>query len=407
MKKNKSPVGIMGIISMASIPLVMTLGNSMLIPVLPLIQKKLNISSLQSSMLITCYSIASILLIPLAGYLSDRWGRKQVIIPSLFLVLVGGLVSGFASWKMKDPYGVIVSGRILQGVGASGAFPIVLPLVGDLFKSDEQASSCLGIIETANTFGKVLSPVLGALLGAAIWFLPFFMIGALSLASIVLVFFFVKAPPRKKGDTVPFKKFLQKTKKIFQKEGRWLYTLFLVGGFAMFILFALQVYLSTDLEEQFHMKGVKKGLILAIPLLFLCISSLVSSKAVKGSKTLMKNVIILGLAMQVFSLLFFKRYDSIFLIVLLFTVNGIAIGIILPALDALITENIEKSQRGLITSFYSSARFFGVAAGPLAMSALYDKPLFIPVLFANAFTVLLIILVIKKLKVDGTEEPSD
>ena len=174
----------------------------------------------------------------------------------------------------------------------------------------------------------------------------------------------------------------------------------------MFILFALQVYLSTDLEEQFHMKGVKKGLVLAIPLLFLCISSLISSKAIKGSKTLMKNTIILGLLMQVFSLLFFRKYESILLLVLLFTVNGIAIGIILPALDALITENIEKSHRGLITSFYSSARFFGVAAGPLAMSAIYDKPMFIPVLFANAFTVLLIILVIKKIKVDGTEEPT-
>lgn len=78
------------IVSIASIPLVMTLGNSMLIPVLPTIEKKLKISSFQVSMIITLYSIVAIILIPIAGYLSDRIGRKKVIIPSL---LIAGILS--------------------------------------------------------------------------------------------------------------------------------------------------------------------------------------------------------------------------------------------------------------------------------------------------------------------------
>ncbi len=83
--------------------------------------------------------------------------------PSLILALIGGLIAGFASWKMDEPYMMIIAGRILQGVGAAGAMPIVLPLVGDLYKDDaEKSSSCLGIIETSNTFGKVLSPILGS-----------------------------------------------------------------------------------------------------------------------------------------------------------------------------------------------------------------------------------------------------
>ena len=190
MEKSADKVSVWCIVSLASIPLVMTLGNSMLIPVLPILEDKVGITSFQSSMIITSYSVAAIFLIPVAGYLSDRFGRKKVILPSLILALIGGLIAGFASWKMDDPYTMIIIGRILQGIGAAGAMPIVLPLVGDLYKDDaEKTSSCLGIIETSNTFGKVLSPILGSVFAAILWFLPFFSISALSLISIATHFF--------------------------------------------------------------------------------------------------------------------------------------------------------------------------------------------------------------------------
>ncbi|MCL6573518.1 MAG: MFS transporter, partial [Bacillus sp. (in: Bacteria)] len=149
------------IVSLSSIPLVMTLGNSMLIPVLPSMEKELSISSFQTSMIITVYSIVAIFLIPVAGYLSDHIGRKKVIIPSLIIAGIGGLVSGWAAWKLSDAYWIILAGRALQGVGAAGAAPIVMPLVGDMFINDDDCSRCLGLIETSNTFGKVLSPILG------------------------------------------------------------------------------------------------------------------------------------------------------------------------------------------------------------------------------------------------------
>src|SRR3954469_2536262 len=81
------------ILSISSIPLVMTLGNSMLIPVLPAMERELSISPFQASMIITVYSIVAIFLIPVAGYLSDHIGRKKVIIPSLLLAAIGGLIS--------------------------------------------------------------------------------------------------------------------------------------------------------------------------------------------------------------------------------------------------------------------------------------------------------------------------
>lgn len=382
------------IISMASIPLIMTLGNSMLIPVLPMLEKELDISSFQSSMIITSYSVASIFLIPIAGYLSDRFGRKMIILPSLLLALIGGLISGFASWKIDDPYTWIIIGRIIQGVGAAGATPIILPLVGDLYQDDdEKTSSCLGIIETSNTFGKVLSPILGSLLAAVLWYLPFFSISFFSLISILMVLVFIKVP-KQKDKPLALKLFIQNTKKTFQKEGKWLYTTFVIGIYAMLILFGLLFYLSDILEKTHDLHGVKKGLYLAVPLFTLCVSSYITGKVIKGNIELMRKILLVSLGIIALTIVFVGyQNEKIFLLLTISSFIGISIGAMLPTLDALITENVEKEEKGTITSFYSSSRFIGVAAGPPIMSVVMKNHLLITFYFSSALAIIIGILV--------------
>jgi ACDE family multidrug resistance protein len=360
------------IVSLASIPLVMTLGNSMLIPVLPTIEKKLNISSLQSSMIITIYSLVAIILIPVAGYLSDRIGRKKVIIPSLVLAAIGGIISGWASWKMDDPYMLILIGRMLQGAGAAGAAPIVLPLVGDMYKNESEVSSCLGIIETANTFGKVLSPILGALLAGIIWFMPFFAFPVFCAISIALMLFFVKAPHTIQ-DVVPLKQFLHEVKQIFQREGRWLYAVFFIGGILMFILFGVLFFLSSMLEDQHHMDGIKKGFTLALPLGALCLASFITGRKIQKNKILMKWLTFAGISLLAVAIFLLSFFENIWIQLAIFFFSGIGIGIALPCLDALITEGTEKKERGTITSIYSSMRFIGVALGPPMIALLMKQ----------------------------------
>lgn len=399
-KQNKD-VSVWCLISMASIPLVMTLGNSMLIPVLPIFEEKVGISSFQSSMVITSYSVASIFLIPIAGYLSDRFGRKMVILPSLILALIGGLIAGYASWKMENPYTWIIIGRVLQGIGASGASPIILPLVGDLYKDDdEKTSSCLGIIETSNTFGKVLSPILGSLFAAFIWFLPFFSISFFSLISIVLVFFFIKVP-KEKDEPKKFKDFWHDTKKIFKKEGKWLYTVFLIGVFVMLVLFGVLFFLSDNLEKIHDLHGIKKGLVIAIPLFFLCVSSYVAGKKIKGELPIMKKIIMISLAVLSISLVFvgFTK-NRVVLLLIITSLVGIAIGALLPTLDAIITQNIEKEQRGTITSFYMSSRFIGVAAGPPVMSLVMKNHINMTYIISGIIGLGIVLIVLKFISSD-------
>ncbi|MFJ8244276.1 MFS transporter [Peribacillus asahii] len=365
--KNKPNNQKWAVLSISSIPLVMTLGNSMLIPVLPAMEKSIGISPFQSSMIITVYSILAIIFIPIAGFLSDHIGRKKVIIPSLAIAAIGGLISAWAGWKIDNPYWIILIGRALQGIGAAGAFPIVLPLVGDMFKTDEEVSSSLGLIETSNTLGKVLSPILGAFLAGFFWFIPFFSIPIFCLISILLMVFLVKSP-NKSEKPLPFKQFIHNIKDTFKNNGKWLYAVFIIGIILMFVLFAVLFYLSDTLEKVYDVKDVKKGLLLAIPLGGLCIASYITGKLIKENKVLMKWITFGGIVLLVASIVTLSFSKAMWFMITLFLLSGIGIGVGLPCLDAFITSGIEKQERGTVSSIYSSMRFIGVAAGPPIMA---------------------------------------
>ena len=365
------------IISLASIPLIMTLGNSMLIPILPLMEEELEITKVQSSYMITMYSIVAIFLIPIAGYLSDRFGRKKVIIPALIITGIGGLIAGWVSWKMENPYSLILVGRVLQGIGASGAMPIVLPLVGDMFQRDEDASNTLGIIETSNTIGKVLSPILGAVLAAMVWFLPFFSIPVFCVISVLLISFFVKKHKKETVEKpITFSIYWDETKKAFKEHGRWMVAIFIIGAILMFILFGFLFYLSNILEDKYHYTGVWKGVLLAIPLLALALASYITGKKIKDDLQVMKWVTFSGICMTGFSVVFIGLFTSPVYLLALFLLCGSGIVMALPCLDALITKNFKKTVRGIVSSIYSAMRFIGVAAGPPLIAILMTHPIY-------------------------------
>ncbi|MEK3901855.1 MULTISPECIES: MFS transporter [unclassified Paenibacillus] len=364
------------LIALASIPLIMTLGNSMLLPILPQISKELGVSPFQVSMIITVYGLIAILMIPVAGYLSDRFGRKRVILPSLILAAIGGAGCVAAAWFFSGitAYWIILAGRFVQGIGAAGAFPIVIPFVGDLFKDEKEVSKGLGIIETSNTFGKVLSPILGAYLGTLLWYAPFIAIPLLCLISCALVIFLVHSPKREEeAGKQSLRQFLSGIKEVLHERGRWLYAIFAIGGICMYATFGVLFYLSETLESRYNLHGASKGFVLAIPLALLCLASYGSGKIIGKNKPLMKWLGFGGMALLTASMLVTGFSQNIYFMVGLLSLGGIGIGVVLPCMDALITEGIEKENRGTITSLYSSMRFIGVALGPPVVSLLMNR----------------------------------
>lgn len=394
--------GMKNIIALSSVPLVMTLGNSMLIPVLPMMEKKLSVTSFQVSLIITVYSVVAIICIPIAGYLSDRFGRKKILLPCLLIAGLGGVVAAFASTYMKNPYAMILAGRVLQGIGSAGAAPIVMPFIGDLFEGDdEKVSAGLGDIETANTSGKVLSPILGALLASWYWFVPFWFIPFFCLISFLLVLFLV-SKPEEDEDAPAVSEFVKSVRKIFKQDGRWLYTVFIIGCVIMFLLFGVLFYLSDTLENKYAIDGVAKGGLLAIPLLFLSTSSFIAGKKIGKDKGRMKFCVVTGMVMLTLSFIALWWNHSFYFLFAFLSFGGIGIGMALPALDALITEGIKSEQCGTISSFYNSMRFIGVALGPPVFAALMSNAnwlIFILSAFCSIVSLFLVLFTVDAKKV--------
>ncbi|WP_064200558.1 MFS transporter [Brevibacillus brevis] len=350
------------LIGLVGVPLVMVLGNSMLIPVLPTMKTEMKLTSLQSSLLITAFSIAAGIVIPFAGYLSDRFGRKIVIILSLALYGLGGLVAGLAALWIDQPYMAIMGGRVLQGIGAAGTAPIAMALVGDLFDGASE-SRALGLLETSNGMGKVLSPIIGSLLALISWYMVFLAFPIIC-GVVLLMFLFLTKEKKQEKKPLPVKQYMHSIAQVFKQHGKWLVPAFFIGSICLFTLFGVLFYLSDLLEEKYKIDGVIKGFFLAIPLLVMSIAAYVTGIIIKKKLKLMRLFVIIGMFLLATSYVLASFVQGAYILIGILVIGSVGTGMILPCLNSMIVGAVQKTERGMITSLYSGVRFIGVAIGP-------------------------------------------
>ncbi|MBT2738278.1 ACDE family multidrug resistance protein [Neobacillus sp. B4I6] len=358
------------ITAIGSIPLILVLGNSMLIPILPKMKSELNITQFQTSLIISVFSIAAAISIPVLGYLSDRFSRKAIIIPALIVYGSGGLLAGAAAAWFSNPYTWILAGRVLQGIGAAGTAPIAMALAGDLFKGGEQ-SKVLGLVEASNGFGKVISPIIGSLLALLFWYAAFFAFPIFCAMSVLFTIFFIKEKKAEK-EPPPLGKYVKGLVSVFKTEGRWLFAAYFTGASCLFTLFGILFYISDILEKDHQIDGLLKGAILAIPLLFMTTTSYFTGSNIGKKMKVMKRLIVIGCLLMTASfasLVFFTNLLPFFAVLV---ISSIGTGLVLPCINSFITGSVPADRRGFVTSLYGSVRFLGVAIGPPIFGALME-----------------------------------
>jgi len=349
--------------AISGVPLSLVLGNSMLIPILPAIKESLELSQFEVSLVITLFSVPAGLIIPLAGFLSDRFGRKNIIVPSLILYGLGGIMAGLSAIYFKaEAYPWLLGGRIIQGIGAAGTGPVAMALSADLFTGRERSKS-LGILETANGLGKLISPILGAAIGLIAWYATFLFFPLVVVPIVLGVWFMIKEPAARRKPESPVE-YLKSLGEIFSRKSMALTVSFLAGMTALLILFGVLFFLSEYLEEKYNINGVLKGAALAIPVFFMCAASFSAGILVKKKFWLMKALVVTGLTIIAGSLAAIPACENIYLFFTAISLAGIGTGLTLTCLNTLITSASGSDERGMVTALYGSVRFFGVAIGP-------------------------------------------
>jgi len=112
--------------------------------------------------IITGFLLGYLAAMPIAGGLSDRFGRLRVFIGCLLLFAAGSLLTATAGSLSQ-----LVTGRLLQGAGGGALVPIVLALAADLYPAGGR-SPVLGTVSALQEIGSVLGPLWGGLIAASL-----------------------------------------------------------------------------------------------------------------------------------------------------------------------------------------------------------------------------------------------
>ncbi|MEI7621119.1 MAG: MFS transporter [Candidatus Moraniibacteriota bacterium] len=225
--------------------LIDVLGIGVIIPVLPFYVESFGVSSFVVALLFATFALFSFVSGPFLGALSDRIGRRPVLILSIASTALGWFV--FAS---ANAVWVLFLGRIIDGM-AAGNFPIAQSYLVDIAKDDKERTTNLGIIGAVFGIGLIVGPFLGALLGAISPVLPFWFVGALALLNMIGAWFFLPETHHQRGkfdkkiEINPFLPLLRATK---DKIMRLRYLAFFLYGTAfalmngIFSLFVKEVF---------------------------------------------------------------------------------------------------------------------------------------------------------------------
>jgi multidrug resistance protein len=133
------------------------IGFGMILPVLPFYGQEFHATAFQIGLLFSSYSLAQLVFAPLLGRLSDRTGRRPVL-----LVSIVGSVAAYLLFAAADSFLVLLLARTLSGIAASN-YAIAQAYVADV-SSREDRSRAMGLIGAAFGIGFVLGPALGGIL---------------------------------------------------------------------------------------------------------------------------------------------------------------------------------------------------------------------------------------------------
>lgn len=160
------------------------LGVPLVSPLLDTLAGPFGVSTAEIGLLIAAYTAPPIALIPVAGVLADRYGRKPLLLGGILLFGSAGTAIAFTT-----DFRVAVALRFLQGVGFAGLTPVVITSVGDLYAGSREATAQGLRFTSSGVYQAIFPPIAGVLVGIA-WQYPFLIYAlAFPVAAVVYRWF--------------------------------------------------------------------------------------------------------------------------------------------------------------------------------------------------------------------------
>lgn len=160
---------------------VVTIGFGVVMPIIPFYMEDLGAGGTELGLLVASYAVMRLIFGPVWGSLSDRVGRKPIMMIGVFGYGITMIGFGLATriWMM-------FAARILSGILSSATSPTTMAYIGDS-TAEEDRSGGMGVLGAAAGIGTIFGPALGGLLADLGLSAPFFFAAGMSLFSVVLI----------------------------------------------------------------------------------------------------------------------------------------------------------------------------------------------------------------------------
>lgn len=175
-------------------------GFGMVFPLLPFYAQTFNVGPLEIGFLAASFSLVQFFVSPVLGRISDRVGRKPVLVFGLFGSAGSMLLMGVA-----QSFEVLFVARCLQGAISAAVLPTARAYMADVTTEKDRVAG-MGRIGAANSFGFLFGPAFGSLLvGFGGAHIPFFVAAAVSVLNGLSVFFFLRESLTQKAEKLVLK----------------------------------------------------------------------------------------------------------------------------------------------------------------------------------------------------------
>ena len=343
------------------------IGLTILITVQTFIVKEYNTTALAVTLLTVLYAAAQFIAAPLLGKLSDRYGRRPILLFSLFGSAVGYFIFGIggALW-------VLYISRLIDGF-TGGNVSIANAYITDV-SSEENRTQSLGIIGAAFGLGLIIGPVIGGLLSQISLSAPVYVAGMFSLIATIVGFFILpESLPKNKRETI---KLVRKDLNPLSSIGKFITQPILGIFLIVFIIYnftfsGFTISLPIFLIHKFNIDPLNVAGILFV-------SGIVSSIVQGGLIGRLdirfgdKKLLMAGLIIFSIGLIFFFIAPIFWVIYPIIGFISLGLGLTTPTLNSIISKIVSKNQIGEIFGVNTSLNSLMSVFGPLWAGLVYD-----------------------------------
>ena len=342
------------------------LGFSLILPLLPYYAEKYGATEFVTGLLVASYALMQLIGAPLLGRLSDRYGRRPVLLASVFGTFVGFLLLGFADpigtalAKAFDPQaanlfviGILFLSRMVDGL-TGGNLSVAQAYISDVTDAQSRSKG-LGMIGAAFGLGFIIGPASGGLLSQWGYAVPAFVASALSFSNLLLIFFWLpesltaerRSQMSGNRPAITLGALLAALQRPF--TGSLLTTRFFFGlAFAIF-----QTIFSLYALNKFNLQARDTGLILTyVGVLSVFVQGFLIGRLTQRFQE-DKLILFSGVLMTV-SLVGWALTPSVFWLLVVLTPTAIAGGILNTLLSSTLTKAVEPQEIGGILGFSAS-----------------------------------------------------